>query len=34
VAQRTSFNQPHGEDNMSTSWPCCQPLAQGWCKDK
>jgi hypothetical protein len=24
VAQGASFNQPHGEDNMSSSWQVCQ----------
>jgi hypothetical protein len=24
VAQCASFNQPHREDNMSSSWPVCQ----------
>jgi hypothetical protein len=24
VAQGASFNQPHSEDNMSSSWPVCQ----------
>jgi hypothetical protein len=24
VAQGASFNQPHREDNMSSSWPDCQ----------
>ena len=24
VAQGASFNQPHREDNMSSSWPVCQ----------
>lgn len=30
-AQGASFNQPHGEDNMSSSWPVCQtPEIVAW----